>query len=154
MSDLKVRPPRERSEEKRFNSGGEEAWGRTRDPRPTLRRRRSEWGTQREREQQVRRGARDDKFFVVGLGPIRGLATTCATREGAVRRELQEHRQELEGVDGVADYYAVDVGYVYAAVGGGVFEDLRFQAGVAYRFGKLFAWAEESGDVLNAHAAF
>lgn len=60
----------------------------------------------------------------------------------------------LKGVDGVPDYYAVDVGYVHAAVGGGVFEDLSFEAGVAYGFGELFAWAEESGDVLNAHASF
>ncbi len=60
----------------------------------------------------------------------------------------------LEGVDGVADYYAVNVGHVYAPVGGGVFENLSFEAGVAYGFRELFAGAEQSGDVLDAHAAF
>ena len=54
------------------------------------------------------------------------------TRSAAPQRGKRNPRAQagapvlLEGVDGVADYNAVDVGYVYAAVGGGVFEDLRF----------------------------
>ena len=87
------------------------------------------------------------------LQPYGVRAACLAGREGNLRSQVGVS-VALEGVDGVADYYAVDVGYVYATVWGGVFEDLSFETGVAYGFGELLAWAEESGDVLNAHAAF